>query len=106
MTTTYTPKFGVPQQSNSAVDGPSMAEFNAAFLALDQQASKDRHGSGLGTRGAAGIAGVYFTDDTTGITYRDNGSAWVVVGASVINARATNDATGSIVSVVTAIASS
>ena len=79
MALTYTARFGLPQWSDSAVDGPTMDAFDAAFAAVEEHAAFDMQGAGLGSRPAAGTIGTYYTDTTTGITWRDNGTSWVPI---------------------------
>lgn len=79
MTLSYTTRFGLPQWSDDTTDGPTMDEMNAAFLAVEQKAAYDSQASSVGTRPGAGNQGSYFTDTSTGWTYRDNGTSWVAL---------------------------
>lgn len=76
MALTYTTRFGLPQWSDDTTDGPTMSEFNSAFAAVEGNAAFDYQGAGISGRAAPGNQGTYYTDTTTGWTYRDNGTAW------------------------------
>lgn len=84
MTETATTRFGFTHWGNSATDGPSMVEFNNAFTALENYAAKDTQDV-IASRPAAGEAQRYFYATDTDVLYRDNGSAWKVVGGKVVD---------------------
>lgn len=100
---TYTPRFGLPQQSDSAVDAPSMALFNAAMLNVEQQAARDAQGT-LVARPAAGKMGNYYTDTATNIVYRDNGTTWIPVATNQLDGIVKNSVVGNAPLSITAIA--
>lgn len=56
------------------VDMQELAERLAAIIAIDAQGP-------LGSRPAPGNAGTFYTDTSTGITYRDDGTTWRALNA-------------------------
>ena len=103
MATTYTPRFGLPQQSDSAQDSPTMAQFNQAFSQVEGKAAIDSQGQ-LSVRPTPGQAGRFFTDTDSGYTYRDNGTAWVLVGGNTYDSLIQNTAVNKVPLTVQAIA--
>lgn len=84
MAETLTPRFGFTHWGDSSTDGPSMVEFNNAFDALESLAAKDTQGL-LAARPVAGEAQRYYFATDNDTLYRDNGSAWKVVGAVTVD---------------------
>ena len=93
MTETLTARFGFTHWGDGSTDGPSRVEFNDAFAALEDLAAIDTQDV-LASRPAAGEAQRYFYATDTEVLYRDNGSAWKVVGSHVLDAVAASTANG------------
>ena len=80
MVETTTPRYGLPQWSDPATDAPDMADFNAAFAALDA-APIDAMGT-VAARPGPGVPGRYYYATDNGLLYRDDGTAWRTVGGA------------------------
>jgi hypothetical protein len=75
-----TTRLGLPYPTGT--DTPDVPrDVKALTDKLDPNVALDLHGT-LGARPAAGLIGRYYTDDATGFTYRDNGTAWVPLNAA------------------------
>jgi len=72
-----TTRAGLPYPPyNAPADVPG--DILALATRLDTIIAMDDQGS-LGSRPAAGVSGRYYTDTVSGLTYRDNGSAWIAL---------------------------
>jgi hypothetical protein len=81
MTKTLTPRVGVPQWSDK-LDLVGRADFNTAFLNIENRVATDYQGA-RAARPAAEFRGRYYFAQDTGVLYRDTGSTWDVVGSNV-----------------------
>lgn len=88
MTETRTAKFGLPQWS-AGTDGPSRADFNEAFLNIENRAAYDDGASSSGAPSSGLVAGRYFWQaQGAGPVYRtlwraDGSNAYVVGGPTI-----------------------
>lgn len=86
MAETRTTRMGLPQWS-AGTDQPSRADFNEAFLALEEKAARFAQGI-FSARPAAGVQGRFYTvvgdGDATknGLMFYDTGAAWISVGSN------------------------
>jgi hypothetical protein len=99
---TLTTRFGLTNWGAST-DGPSRLEFNNMWAQLEAKAGIDTQGL-LSARPVAGQAQRYYYATDTGVLYRDNGTAWKVVGAALVDAVATGSTTGTVPLTVNALA--
>lgn len=92
MVESRTPRVGLPQWS-AGTDGPSRADFNEAFAALETLTAIDQQGT-LAQRPAAGKRGRWWYDTGNGFVYRDTGTAWVTVAGDAMMPRTGGTFTG------------
>lgn len=87
MAETRTTRMSLPQWSVDT-DSPSRDDFNEAFSNIETKAAIDEQGTRI-ARPAPGVRGRFYTvNDPSdallhGAVYRDNGTAWVIVGSAV-----------------------
>lgn len=103
MAETQTPRFGLINWGSPS-DGPSRAEFNTNFSAVETQAARDSQGA-LGSRPAAGKQGSYYWDTDNKFLWRDNGTGWDLVASAQRDVTLKNSAVGVNPLTINAIAS-
>lgn len=81
MAVTTTPRLGLTRWS-AGTDPLRRSQIDTSLGNLEAWAMRGEAGT-LANRPAAGIRDRYYTDDATGVTYRDSGTAWTVVGANL-----------------------
>lgn len=94
MAKTVTSRMGVTQWS-AGTDSPLRTDFNTSFGNIELLSAIDKQDI-TANRPSAGVRGTFFYDQTTGILYRDTGTAWVVVGSVLRDAVAASSAVGTV----------
>lgn len=108
MAETLTTRVGLRQYSAGG-DGFSRADYNADNLALENKVALDEQGI-RSARPAPAIRGRFYTvvgdgnAALNGTIYRDNGTAWEVVGARIEDANFRSSATNTVAVTVTGLA--
>lgn len=103
MAETTTTRLGLRRWS-AGTDTPSRAEFDNDNAQLELLGAIDKQDI-FGNRPAAGVRGTYFWDTTNEYTWRDNGSAWKLVGQNTQDATVKSSGVGVVPLTVNAITS-
>lgn len=94
MAESNSPRLGIRRWS-AGTDTFSRAELDSSFGQLETLAAIDKQGT-FASRPAAGVQGTYYWDTTNAVLWRDNASAWSVVGAKVLDGLAKGSTAASV----------